>query len=314
MKRVVTVLAVIVVVVIAAALALQLTISRNGPAVLSVVDRVAGGANGAEQKAIVSTGDHPQQKLVVWGPESRDPQDPPIPVLVFVHGGSWRSGDPVDYGFIGRAFVPEGFLVVLGGYRLGEDGIYPAMIEDTASVIRWVREEAGELGGDPDRIVIAGHSAGAYNVAMVGLEEQWLESREVPGDAIAGVVGLSGPYDFLPFSRGSTQDAFGHVDDPSTTQPISHVRADAPPMLLIHGERDTLVKPRNTRALAERLEAAGSSVETVFYPEMSHNDPLISLAAPWRNGGRDVAARIAEFARAVTARDETSVPVQPQTR
>ena len=128
------------------------------------------------------------------------------------------------------------------------------------------------------------------------------------------MVGLSGPYDFAPFTSDSTIAAFGHVEDPAKTQPIHHIRPDAPPMLLIHGDKDTLVKPRNTRALAEALSEAGSEVETVFYPDMTHNDPLISMAAPWRNNGRDVAMRIAGFARAVTRRDETSVSVKPKTR
>lgn len=294
--------------------ALQYAIARNGPAVLSTLDRMTGGAMGATRKAIIPTGAHPQQKLVVWGPAERHPEDPPLPVLVFIHGGSWRSGDPVDYGFVGRAFVLEGFLVVLVGYRLEADGIYPAMLEDTARALAWTHDEIATYGGDPQHIVIAGHSAGAYNAVMVALEEQWLGRRGLGPDAIAGVVGLSGPYDFAPFTSDSTIAAFGHVEDPAKTQPIHHIRPDAPPMLLIHGDKDTLVKPRNTRALAEALSEAGSEVETVFYPDMTHNDPLISMAAPWRNNGRDVAMRIAGFARAVTRRDETSVSVKPKTR
>lgn len=307
-------------VAIVAGIALQFAISRNGPAVLSAVDRLTGGQRGAELKATISTGSHPQQKLLVWGPEHRDPADAPLPVLLFAHGGSWRSGDPVDYGFIGRAFVAEGFIVVLSGYRLGEDGIYPAMLEDTARAIHWTHEEIAAYGGDPDRIVIAGHSAGAYNVVTTALEEQWLGRKGLSSQDIAGVIGLSGPYDFVPFDSESTIASFGHVDNPMTTQPIAHVRADAPQMLLIHGEKDTLVYPRNTRVLAEALNGAGSRALTKFYPEMEHNDPLISLAAPWRSR-RDLVESMAGFAHAVTAPnsesgaapEETSVPVQGET-
>ncbi len=309
---------------ILAGIALQFAISRNGPAVLSAVDHLTGGQHGAELKATISTGTHPQQKLLVWGPERRNPADAPLPVLFFAHGGSWRSGDPVDYGFIGRAFVPEGFIVVLSGYRLGEDGIYPAMLEDTARAIHWTHEEIVAYGGDPDRIVVAGHSAGAYNVVMAALEEQWLGRKGLSTQDIAGVVGLSGPYDFVPLDSDSTIASFGHVNDPMTTQPLSHVRADAPQMLLIHGEKDTLVYPRNTRALAEALNNSGSHALTIFYPEIEHNDPLISLAAPWRSR-RDLVAVIAGFAHSVTASasgaesgantasEETSVPVQGET-
>ena len=292
---------------------LMIAISHNGPAVLDAADRLTGGARDTQRRAVVSTGEHPQQQLVVWGPEHRDPADAPLPVLVFAHGGSWTNGNPLDYGFIARAFVPEGFVVVLVGYRLGEDGRYPAMIEDTARAVAWTHEEIAAYGGDPDKIVIAGHSAGAYNVAMVALEEQWLGRRGLATDTVKGVIGLSGPYDFAPFTSDSSKAAFGHVEDPDVTQPINHVRADAPPMLLVHGEADTLVKPRNTRALAERLNAAGGNAIPVFEPEMDHNRPLIVLAAPFR-GNSDMIGLLAGFAHAVTGEAETSVPVQAETR
>lgn len=292
---------------------LMIAISHNGPAVLDAADRLTGGARDAQRKAVISTGEHPQQKLVVWGPEHRDPADAPLPVLVFAHGGSWANGDPVHYGFIGRAFVPEGFVVVLVGYRLGTDGRYPAMIEDTARAIAWTHEEIAAYGGDPDKIVIAGHSAGAYNVAMVALEERWLGRHGLSTDTVKGVIGLSGPYDFAPFTSDSSKAAFGHVENPDVTQPVNHVRSDAPPMLLVHGEADTLVKPRNTRALAERLNAAGGNAIPVFEPEMDHNRPLIGLAAPFR-GNSDMIGLLEGFAHAVTGEAETSVPVQAETR
>ena len=300
-----------------AAITIQVAVWRNGPAVLSAVDNLTGGERDAELKATISTGAHPQQKLLVWGPEHRDPADAPLPVMLFAHGGGWRSGDPVDYGFIGRAFVPEGFIVVLSGYRLGEGGKYPAMLEDTASAIAWTHEEIAAYGGDPDRIVIAGHSAGAYNVVMTALEEQWLGRRGLSSSDIAGVIGMSGPYDFAPFKSDSTIAAFGHVDDAGATQPINHARADAPKVLLIQGEEDTLVFPRNSRVLAEQIERAGADPATRFYAEMDHNAPIISLAAPWRSR-RDVLDLMTEFARTASTSTpqlaETSVPVQGETR
>ena len=137
MRIVLWAIAIIAVLGIVGGIYLSQTLSRNGPALLSVVDRITGGARGAEELAEISTGDHPAQKLHVWGPSQSSDNSEPRPVLVFVHGGGWRSGDPVTYGYFGRAFVPEGFVVVLAGYRLGEDGIYPGMLEDTASAIAW---------------------------------------------------------------------------------------------------------------------------------------------------------------------------------
>ena len=291
-------------VLVGGAIATQIAIARNGPAVLDAVDRITGGSAGAAKLATISTGEHPSQKLIVWGPSDRGEDQTALPVLVFAHGGSWRSGDPVDYGFLARAFVPKRFAVVLVGYRLvkedSPDGVYPAMIEDTARAIQWVYEDIAQYGGDPDRIILAGHSAGAYNVMMAALEGQWLSKKGVDPGAIAGVVGMAGPYDFYPFDSESTIAAFGPASDPEATQTFNHVRGDAPPVLLIHGEKDSLVKPRNSRELAQLIETAGGTVELSLYPDMEHNDPLIALASPWRSN-RTVADEIAEFAIKVSA-------------
>ena len=305
MRIVLWALGALVVVAVFGGVALQIAIARNGPAVLSVVDRLTGGSRGTVQLARISTGDHPAQKVIVWGPERRDPKDAALPVLLFAHGGSWRSGDPEDYGFIARAFVPDGFIVALSGYRLvkegAPDGVYPAMLEDTASAILATREAVAELGGDPDRIVVMGHSAGAYNVVMSGLERVWLDERGGDTDALRGIVGLSGPYDFYPFTSDSTLAAFGPADDPEATQAFTHVRGDAAPVLLVHGDKDTLVRPRNSRELAKLIETAGGSVTLKLYPDMEHNDALFSLASPWSER-RDVARKISAFAKEAVAR------------
>lgn len=307
------VLGIVVALAVIAGLALQFAISRNGPAVLSAVDRLSGGSDNVALKAEISTGESAAQKLYVWGPGQQTENSEKRPVLMFVHGGSWRSGDPVDYGFIGRSFVPKGFVVVLAGYRMHPEAVYPAMLEDTASAIAWTRSEIEQYGGDPDHIVVAGHSAGAYNVVMTALEEQWLGRLGHSPSDLAGVVGLSGPYDFYPFDSDSTRNSFGPAENPEATQPINHVNGDAPPMLLIHGEQDTLVYPRNTRELAKRLSEAGADATTRFFTDMEHNQPLIALAAPWRNSG-EIDDAIAEFAKRVGARAKTSVSVQAETR
>jgi len=296
---------------------LSMTLSRNGPYLLSAVDRVTGGDRGAVELAEVSTGDHPSQKLHIWGPEEPEADGEQRPVLVFVHGGGWRSGDAGGYGYFGRAFVPEGFVVVLAGYRLGPDGIYPGMLEDTASAIAWTHANIAEHGGDPERIVIAGHSAGAYNVVQVALEDRWLAAHGLSPADISGVIGIAGPYDFAPFDSDSTIAAFGHVEDAASTQPINFARADAPQMLLINGEKDTLVGARNSRVLAAALQDVGGHALTILPEEMSHNDPIIQLASPWRNNN-GYADAVIGFAQAVTApeptlstqSDEPSVPVQ----
>lgn len=298
-----TILIVLAIAAVAAAGAGLAAVRANGAAVLDLVDRLSGGSRGADLVATARYGPDAAQKLRIYAPEG---MPGPLPVLIFVHGGSWRSGAPEDYGFVARAFAREGFMVVLAGYRLGTEGRYPAMLRDTAAAVAETARRVPGLGGDPERIVLAGHSAGAYNVVQTVLAQEWLASAGVPSGAIKGVIGLSGPYDFYPYDRDSTRASFGSVGAGTRSQPVNNVRSDAPPMLLVHGESDGLVKPRNTHALAAALKAGGVPVEAQFYPGYDHNDPLIALASPWR-GNRPVARRIAAWAREQAA---VSVSVQ----
>lgn len=292
-----------------AGLALYLAIQRNGPAVLNSIDRLTGGARGVTVVERASLGDASAQRLVVYGPEEARAEGKLRPVILFVHGGGWHSGDHDDYAFVARALVPEGFLVVLSGYRLYPDAKFPDMLEDTAHAFVWTRDHIAQLGGDPNRIVLAGHSAGAYNVAMVALDRQWLARKGHSADEIAGIVTLSGPFDFYPFTSDSARNSFGSALRPTETQPINFVRGDAPPMLLIHGEEDTTVRPRNSRELARRIREAGGTASLNLFPTMDHSGPLKALASPWRRK-REIRDLVAQFARNAQA----SVPVQGKGR
>jgi acetyl esterase/lipase len=290
-----------------AGIAFWIALQVNSVALLDTIDRVTGSGSGVERVARVRLGEAPTQTLSLYRAQ---PTAETAPVLLFVHGGSWEWGDPKDYGFVARSLAPEGFVVALAGYRLGEAGRYPAMLEDTAQAIGWLHANAARYGGDPGRIYLAGHSAGAYNVVQVALEPRWLAAESVPPEAIRGVVGMAGPYDFLPFDKDSTRAAFGQAPDAAATQPINHVRADAPPMLLLTGSADSTVKPRNTRALAAALEDVGARVETRIYDGLDHSDVLVRLASPWRRerGLRDDVAAFLDRTR------QASVPVQGETR
>lgn len=302
-----TALGILLAIIIGAGLALQIAIWRNGPAVLNAIDRVTAGDRDTAMLERVSFGPSEKQFLKVYGPQ--EPRDKALPVILFAHGGSWNKGSPNDYGFIARSFVPKGFIVVLAGYRLHPDNVYPAMLEDTAAAIAWTQTNIARHGGDPSRITVSGHSAGAYNVAMAALEPRWIAQAGGDPGGIAGVVGLAGPYDFYPFDSDSTIASFGHVAQGEATQPVNHVRSDAPPKLLVHGEADTLVRPRNTHALAKAARGAGSQVETLFIADADHNQPLLALASPWRRDAR-VHRAFVEFARKV----RSSVPVQAELR
>lgn len=222
------------------------------------------------------------------------------PVMVFIYGGSWRSGAKGDYGFVGDAFAALGFVTAIPDYRLVPEVRFPGFIEDCAAAVAWVRANAATYGGDPNRIVIVGHSAGAYNAAMLGLDERYLGAAGVPAQSVRGVVGLAGPYDFLPFDVEATREAFGQAPEPRATQPVAFARAGAPPMLLLWGEADTTVGPRNIAGLERAMQSAGGVVETKIYTDVTHVGIMLALSRPFR-GRAPVLADLTAFARRVTA-------------
>ncbi len=225
-----------------------------------------------------------------------------LPVVVFLYGGSWNSGSKDDYGFAGRALAAQGFVTVVPDYRILPDAAYPDFLNDCAAAVRWVRANVGRFGGDPARIVLVGHSAGAYNAAMLSLDPQWLgEDRK----AIRGFAGLAGPYSFLPLDTQVTTDTFGKVADLPSTQPVTFASADDPPALLLAGGKDHLVFASNSVSLAMRLREAGAEVETRVYPDLGHVGIMSAVARPFR-GKAPVLADIAAFVRRVTAPDRRS--------
>ncbi|WP_338114931.1 alpha/beta hydrolase [Novosphingobium olei] len=278
--------------------ALRHAMETNAVAVLDSADRLLrGGDGGIRLVAAERYGAQDNQKVEMFVPTGAQG---PLPIVVFIPGGAWRTGDPHDYRFIARALAPKGYAVVLAGYRLGANGRYPAMLEDGAAALRWVSDHARAHGGDPARIVLMGHSAGAYNAAMLALDRRWLAHQRLSADALRGVVGLSGPYDFYPFDDSATIDAFGHAANPEDTQPIAHVRGDAPPMLLVHGSADTRVRPRNSVALARALTAAGAPTHAVLLKDVSHEGMIMAFARPFTRDARPLDA-VTAFLDKVTA-------------
>lgn len=273
-------------------------LSRNAVAVLDWADMRFRSGNEARLVASEQFGADPAQKVRVYLPEKAGG---PLPVVVFVHGGSWASGDPDDYGFVARALAPHGYAVVLAGYRLYPRTVFPGMVEDAAGALAWTEKHAASFGGDPGRVVLMGHSAGAYNVMMLALDREWLGRTGLPDGALRGVVGLAGPYDFFPFTSPATIDSFGKVGDPHLTQPLRYVRADAPPLLLLTGDQDTTVKPRNSVALARAMTAAGVPTKAEIFAGVNHEGILMKLAQPFAGRDDRVLAAVLPFLARVTA-------------
>jgi acetyl esterase/lipase len=228
----------------------------------------------------VAYGTNQRQRLDVYVPDIR-PKD--APVVVFFYGGSWNSGSKSDYAFVGKAFAARGFVTVIADYRLVPEVYFPDFLTDCAAAVAWTHANAATYGGRSDRIFLLGHSAGAYNAAMIALDARFLAALKLPQSTIRGVATLAGPFDFLPLDVQSTRDTFGRAKDLTATQPISYVTKSAPPFFLATGEDDDTVKPRNTRKLADLLRAAGTDATVKTYKGVGHVGIMLALSVTLRN-------------------------------
>jgi len=287
----------------ATALAILLTLALmvafiSPPALLSLLDGAIGGGVGANRPgSALPFGTH-GQTLDVWRPSGAAATK--RPVLIFWYGGGWAKGDRRAYAFAARAYAESGFVVVMPDYRKVPDIRFPAFLQDGAEAVKWTRDHVAEYGGDPDRIAVAGHSAGAHIVAMLTLDTQWLKAEGVDPKIIKAAVGLSGPYDFYPFTSSRAIEAMKGAD-PAATQPINFARADAPPMLLVTSTGDTEVRPKNAINLAAKLKALGATVTLKEYPLLTHEDIAKALSKPFRGKGPILADSVAFLNAALEA-------------
>ncbi len=235
----------------------------------------------------VAYGHDPREKLDVYQPRPPAAGEAPrggYPVVVFFYGGTWVSGDRRDYKFIGEALAAQGVVTVVADYRLYPQVRYPDFLTDCARAVAWAQREAANYGGDARRLYVMGHSSGAYNAAMLALDPRWLTAAGLAPSALAGWIGLAGPYDFLPIKNPDAQPVFNHPDYPEGSQPIDYVSKMAPRTFLGVPGSDDLVDPaRNTKQLAAKLGAAGVPVTLRIYDRANHYTLIAAFARPLRS-------------------------------
>lgn len=259
---------------------------------------------GYDKQQDIAYGSDPRQRLDIYTPHDANAA---APVVLFFYGGTWTTGAREDYKFVGQALASRGIVAVVADYRLYPQVRYPGILQDSAHALAWTLSNISRFGGDPDHVFVMGHSAGAYNAAMIALDNSWLmqaeNKQDVPKDAaqnfsqnqqatrqstfknpIRGWIGLAGPYDFLPIENPEAKPVFFFPNSPPESQPINHVTAAAPRALLIAALNDKLVNPqRNTRGMTEKLRAVGVKVETIYYDRyLSHPTLVATLAWPLR--------------------------------
>ena len=237
-----------------------------------------GGKVGTERIGSLSYGDHPQQRLFIHRVPHFETNEM-RPVIAFIHGGSWRDGDPDYYDFIGRSLAAQGFLVVNLGYRLGDDGRWPAMLEDGAAGIAWVRANIADYGGDPDRIVLMGHSAGGHLTAEMMATRWNEEADDLPAAMIDAGLPFSGIFDFEPILHCSEND--GMQMDAAVAAEISTILRSMPtdaPQLVAWGENETPDWQRQSQAYVERFATDARRIDALVVPGADHFDVVDVLA------------------------------------
>jgi acetyl esterase/lipase len=198
------------------------------------------------------------------------------PIVLFYYGGSWRNGQRGWYRFVGNSFARLGAITVIADYRTYPEAPFPLFMDDAAAAVAWVDGNRERLGSSGP-LLLAGHSAGAHIAALLATDPSHLRRRGLDPAQIDGVIGLAGPYDFLPIESRKVRQVF--VDDAGAqaAQPVRHVSTAAPPFLLVHGLDDDLVWPQNSRSMTAALRAAGRPVELVLLPEMGHIELVFAI-------------------------------------
>lgn len=241
-------------------------------------------AGAGERRLNLNYGPHPRHGLDAYIPRGIAPSAG-WPAVLFFYGGTWRRGERAEYRFVGEALASRGILTLIADYRLYPEVRWPSFLEDSAAATRWVLRSARAQGLplDPARLHLMGHSAGAYNAAMLALDPRWLGTQGLEPSQLAGWVGLAGPYDFLPLRDQDAQPVFHHPNYPPDTQPIHLVRAGAPRAFLAASVEDKLVSTqRSTMSLARKLTELKVDTTLRLYERVDHITLVGALSRPLR--------------------------------
>lgn len=239
---------------------------------------------------------NPRQQLDVYQPVGSAFASKAQPVVVFFYGGAWQEGSRADYLFVAEALAERGYVVVLPDYRVYPEVKYPDFLHDAAAAVAWTAANVDRYGGDRTRIFLMGHSAGAHIAAMLALDNVYLSAQKMPRSSLKGLIGLAGPYDFLPLTEPNVIALFASEPNLALTQPIHYVSAVTLPVLLMHGDEDLRVYPKNSINFARELRAVGAKVEFDLLPGVSHTGIIAKFTRVLRGDGK-VVDRVDRFIR-----------------
>jgi len=219
-----------------------------------------------------------------------------VPVLMFVHGGGFTVGIKDQYAFVGEVLASQGIATAVISYRLTPKTSYPGHAQDVARAFAWVRSHAAEYGGREDRVFIAGHSAGATLVGMIGADPAYLREVGESLEHVAGVIPISGS--FTQTARSAMFQGTVPVDPEAVrnASAINHVAGKHPPFLILFGDKDAPRTAQDAQQMTRALEEAGNTAEMHEIADHAHMDMITGIMSPTDPGLRF----ILEFVRART--------------
>ena len=244
------------------------------------------------------------QRDVLYGKAARQKFDlylpkafmPPAPVVLFFYGGAFRAGRKEEYRVVGEALAQKGIITAVADYRIFPEGHFPDFLEDGARALASVHARIGEFGGDPSRIFLCGHSAGAYISVMLAANPAYLRAVNADVSSIRGVIAIAGRYHELPLGDSIAYEIF-RGPARAETRPATYIDGKRPPFLLLAGAKDNKEVLDSHRLLAAHLRERGSPVEEHTYPNVGHMGIMVALAP----GFRSLASLRDDIVRFVTA-------------
>ncbi len=236
-------------------------------------------AAGQEKTSDVAYGSRSHQKLDIYAPTEPGAARP---VIVFFYGGSWKSGSKDIYRFAAEPFTSRGYVVVIPDYAKYPDYRYPTFAEDGALAVTWVQQHIADYGGDPKKLFITGHSAGAHLGALLVTDAHYLKQAGGSRRGILGFAGLAGPYDFVPDDPDIVAVFSPVGDDLDQAMPAAHIDGKQPPMLLLHGLADDVVAMRNIHGMQRQVTKHGGKLVVTTYEGVGHIGILAALSKPLR--------------------------------
>jgi acetyl esterase/lipase len=193
-----------------------------------------------------------------------------VPVILFVHGGSWKSGNKNLYAALGQSLANDGFVCVICNYRLSPAVQHPAHIEDVAKAFAWTCENIGKYGGKKDQLFLCGHSAGGHLVSLLVTDPQYLKAEKHSPSEVKGVASFSGVYQIVNTER-VLEGPFGKDEMAcKLASPLTHVTGKHPPFLIAYADNDFPRLDETALTMHAALEKAKSPVELVKCKDRNH--------------------------------------------